>query len=940
MYNKDNSKSSYNNNSNYNNKYNNFINNINNEINNNNIIYNNNSIFSALIQNKNNLPNNEIDQALSLNDKFIFKDIELEINNNNLFCYVPQENIQGLCSINIQPSNKKVKFKYLKHYTFLGNKRNNNDNIYQNFDINNNINIESNNNIENNNNIDVIFKNIFKNRKNFYGNDEMKKYLEKNYFIDFIKDITNKDKLLSNNNINNFDIENFNNYIYEKYKSMEKLSLSNISCCYLKEININNNKYYIKKNVIINSLFLLINEKINQMAKDHQKEILFVGESGIGKTHSLYLYTYILRINPFNLVISIFEIDEFIKDPCLYLQKEIAYSLYYICVNNSEMDFKLLYDCIIIDKENKKMNYEILLDKLNYLISSLFYAYDNKLSLYVIIDQFEKVDKNKEIIDKLINSLYNVKLNFDGTENKEFEERFKVIYFCSSDESNSDFIIKEKFKEFSNNEIFTQVNFSNFFEQGIIFLEPELIYERREIKYFIENNIINKEYLNNKDDEEQIINNILEYTNSNFKKILWLIKDNKILSKIKESKSVQYYLNNNLEEWLYNTIFKFDKFSFDHDVKIYHFIYSCQNLKEMNENLTISFFNKGYNAFNYSLIIPQIIKNEDKFYISFKLKNKNLTILLKFLDMDKLYKKINLNNVSLQCLMKEYSETKSYILRGLIIEEMIFVIFQNALKENHKIILNFNVLKYAKSKEYLPDNILEKNNQILAIISNVEKSMSREDDIFEKEYFFTNEPNEEFDGIYFLSHKFPCIDCVIKNGKELYLIQIKKTLMFEHILQLNEDMHYFYMLLRDENIYNELVRQNEIKLGRKKINTKLNFFIKLAKLYKKGFRYNFNFMFIYQAKENSLDVNKNTDEINIKNRFESEKREVTYKLEDKWKGPIEKGMFYINNDYYLKIKCSQVLPNILLTSIDNFTSEIQNILKISKNQNFFCSLKE
>ena len=51
------------------------------------------------------------------------------------------------------------------------------------------------------------------------------------------------------------------------------------------------------------------------------------------------------------------------------------------------------------------MNYEILLDKLNYLISSLFYAYDNKLSLYVIIDQFEKVDKNKEIIDKLINSL-------------------------------------------------------------------------------------------------------------------------------------------------------------------------------------------------------------------------------------------------------------------------------------------------------------------------------------------------------------------------------------------------------------------------------------------------------------------------------------------------------------------------------------------------------
>jgi hypothetical protein len=308
--------------------------------------------------------------------------------------------------------------------------------------------------------------------------------------------------------------------------------------------------------------------------------------------------------------------------------------------------------------------------------------------------------------------------------------------------------------------------------------------------------------------------------------------------------------------------------------------------------------------------------------------------------MDKLYKKINLNDVSLDCLIKEYSETKSAILRGLIIEEMIFVIFRNALKENSKIMLNFNVLKYAKSKEFLSGQFLERDNQIFAIISNVYKSMSREDDIFEKEYFFTNEINEETDGIYFLSHRFPCIDCVLKSGKELYLIQIKKTLMFEHILQLNEDMHYFYLLLNDNKIFNELVRQNELKLAKKKVNTKLNFFIKLAKLYKKQFNYNFNFMFIYQAKESSLDINKNTDEINIKKKYESEKIEVSYKLEDKWRGPIEQKLFYINNDYFLRIRCHQVVPNILITSIDNFTAELQNILRISKNQNFFSSLKE
>ena len=945
MYNKDYSKQGYNNNYNYkyNDKYNNY---------NNNNIYKeyknniNNSIFNDLNENKNknneNIDNhndNDLDQALSLNDKFVFKDIELEENNrNNLFCYVPEENIQGLYSINIELSNKNVKFKYLKH--FLGNKRNNNDNIYQQFENNNNINIEANNIIEQNNIIiDNIFKTIFKNRKNFYGNVDIKKNLDQNYYTKFIKDITNKDNLFLNNNK---DIGNFNNYIYTNYKSMQKLFLSNIACVYLKERKIKNDIFYTQKNIIINSLFFLINEKISQMAGSCQDEIMFIGESGIGKTYSLYLYTYILRLNPFNLVISIFDIDEFVKEPCLYLQKEIAYSLYYVCSNNSQIDIKNLYDCLIIDKDNKKMNYDILLERLNYLMSLLFDAYDNKLSLYVIIDGFEKIGKDKEVIDKFITSLYNVKLSFDGTENKEFEERFKVIYFCNSDESCSDYIIKEKFKEFSNNEVFTQVNYANFFEKGIIFLEPETIFDKMEIKYFIEKNIINKEYIiNNQNDEENediILDNIIEYSNNNFKKILWLIKDNKILSKIKESKSVQYYIRENLEEWLYSKIFKFDKFSFEEDVKIYHFIYACQSLKEMDENLTTSFFIKGYNAFNYSIVIPQINKDNDNFKISFNIKNKNLNIVLKYLDMDKLYKKINLNNVSLDCLIKEYAETKSAILRGLIIEEMIFVIFQNAIKENPNIQLNFSILIYAKN--FSAREFMEKNNQISTIVSNVEKSMAREDDIFEKEYFFTKDLNEEANGIYFLSHRFPCIDCVLKNGKDLYLIQIKKTLMFDHILQLNEDLHYFYLLLSDENIFNELVRQNELKLGKKRFNTKLNFFIRLAKIFKKQFKYNFNFMFIYQAKESKLDINKNTDEANILKCFENEKREISYKLEDKWRGPAGNGMFYINNDYFLKIKCFKALNNIYLTSIDNFTSEIQNILRLSKNQNFFSTLKE
>ena len=890
----------------------------------------------------------EFDQTLSLNDKFKSKNIKLEKNNKDeLFFYVPEENLHGLYTISLQDAKKSVQLNYLKHSLFLGNKRNSENNIE-----NNKITEQNNNNAENN--IDIIFKNIFKNRKNFYADFEIRKNLNKEYYNKFIDDIAYK----YNNAL--FDVVEFNNYIYTNYKSLEKISLSNISSCYLKERNITNaNLYFSKKDIIISNMFFLINKKISeiQMSKSHQEEIMFVGESGIGKTFSLYLYTYILRLNPFNLVISIFEINEFIENPVLYLQKEIAFSLYYACKNNSEIDFKDLIDCLVIDE---KMNYDSLMESLNTLMSKMFEAYNNKLSLYVIIDGLEKAENSeknnaKELIDKLITSLYNVSITFFGTENKEFLDRFKVIYFCNSDESNSDYIIKEKMNDFSKKNYFSRVNYSNFFEQGIIFLEPESIYKESEISFFIEKNELNKEDFSNNNDKERILKNIIEYTDSNFKKILWLIKDNKIISKIKENKpGVQKYLTNNLEEWLYDTIFQFQNLSFEQQVKIYHFIYSCQNLSEMNENLTQSFFINGYKAFNYSLIIPKIVKNCDDFFISFKLKNKSLTIFLKNLDMDKLYKKINLSEVTLQCLINEYSATKSAILRGLILEEMLFVIFKSALKEKNIIKLNFGVQTYAKKIIFTEDTLV-KNNQVGVVISHVEKAMSKEDDLFEKDYIFMmNNTNlnsqinddliEENDGVYFLSHKFPCIDLVIKNGKNLFLIQVKKTLMFDHIVKLNEDMHYFY-LMEDENIFKELVRQNEIKMRNNKYNTKLNFFLKLFKLHQKNF--NFKFIFVYQAKESTLNINQITDEANIKERFSKENTEINYKLDDKWKGPIDydennpsKKTYYINNEYFLKIKCKKVYNNILLTSLDNFTAELQRILKISNNESFFCTLKE
>ena len=99
----------------------------------------------------------EFDQVLSLKDKFKSKKITLEKNNNNeLFFYVPEENLQGLYTISLQDSKKLVKLNYLKHSLFLGNKRNNENNL-ENIKINEQCNI---NNVENS--IDILFKNIFK----------------------------------------------------------------------------------------------------------------------------------------------------------------------------------------------------------------------------------------------------------------------------------------------------------------------------------------------------------------------------------------------------------------------------------------------------------------------------------------------------------------------------------------------------------------------------------------------------------------------------------------------------------------------------------------------------------------------------------------------------------------------------------------------------------
>ena len=181
----------------------------------------------------------DYDQALSLNNKFKTENLKLETNNKkDLFFYVPEENIQSLYTISFENNTKNVKLNYLKHSSFLGNKRNNENKIEYNL-----INDQNNNN----ENILDIFKIIFRSRKSFYADNDIRKNLNKEYYNNFINDIAYK---YTTKNL--FDVTKLNNYIYSAYKSLDKLTLSNISSCYLKERNIiNANLYFSKLDIII-----------------------------------------------------------------------------------------------------------------------------------------------------------------------------------------------------------------------------------------------------------------------------------------------------------------------------------------------------------------------------------------------------------------------------------------------------------------------------------------------------------------------------------------------------------------------------------------------------------------------------------------------------------------------------------------------------------------
>jgi hypothetical protein len=306
-------------------------------------------------------------------------------------------------------------------------------------------------------------------------------------------------------------------------------------------------------------------------------------------------------------------------------------------------------------------------------------------------------------------------------------------------------------------------------------------------------------------------------------------------------------------------------------------------------------------------------------------------------DYEKYLKLIDIKKLSLNFFTNFYQNSKSNILKGILLEEILYFLFIN----NSRLIrFKAKITIYAKD-EKITRNLFKiiSENFISFSVPKIEKSLLKKTDIFEFDDVFI-ENNQIFNGIYFLSHNFPIIDALIINNKEIFLIQIKKTLIYEHIYSINKDFHYLYLMLENSDVFNELNKQNEFYFNNynKTFNTKLNFWLKIAKIIKNNFGFNFHFMFVFKEKNFGLNIEKNSNEIFIEKEFKEKNEIIEQKIFTKWetKLNVENVYFVDENKAQINIICKKMLKNILMCSLDDFTKEIVT----NENENFFLKLKD
>ena len=724
-----------------------------------------------------------------------------------------------------------------------------------------------------------FYNEILYNQKLFYNNEKIK-----NLFIyDNYKKLLNK--ITSKNLFNKIEspygslIEEIELF-YKDYNFLENINKIQISP------NLKNENIYIQPNSIFQKVFKSIEEK-----KINNNNIIFIGESGMGKSYSIYLTIFLLRINPFNFIISILDYEKFILNPGEYLLNEIIFyisNLYFNQPNTKQIE-NILQKLISLNEEEK--TYEKILSIFSNIFNQLFNDMNLDINIYFIIDSYENIIDKKEI-NSLTKTIEKLKQNANGILNKNFDSHYKIIKIISSETIVSNNLIIETIEEMKENNKFN----NQIFMYGIIFLKTSIL-NNNEISYYIKRKY-KKSFILNIDNNYSTIDFCI---NSNFDtnniKTFEIIVDNYEIEFF--NKKCKILMKEDQKEY-FNLILN---------------IFAYKTIKQFQGIPSYSYFNSKFKRYYYFFLIPTYDNNN----IKFEFKNKIVESFIHNFKFENYYKFVDLSLFDLDYFTKIYNSTDFPVLKGILLEEILYLMFK---KNGEDKTINLNINYFAKD-----ENDINYKKELKLNIPKVEKSQTKENDIFERENLFSSDVDLNRDGFYFFSHKFPIIDAVIINYPNLYFIQIKKTLKYDNIYQINKDFHLFYLMMENYLVYKELLKNNDvIYRNNNQINTKLNFWLKIVNYMKKNSKLKIHYMFLYKDEEFSRRFDRDYNEITILDEFNQNKEKIEVKKINSWSinDNIKEKYKYSFEEKKLYIYCNRVKKNIILCKMEEFIREISN----------------
>lgn len=810
-----------------------------------------------------------------------------------------------LHSIKIMPSEKKIEVSFLKH------KRQREKDEDEELTIvckaglliqNNNNNNGMSSNVKTK--ID-FFKYIIEERKRFYSQPHICKYL----------DIQNYEELLSNfNGITDYTTQYSFCSFFNTHRPLSSIDISpNLL------LTDEHNLSLITPNSLLHYISKTVENKFEK-----NETVFLTGEKGMGKTSALMLYSYLLRLNPYNLILSIFNCKQFLDQPANYLFNELLFGLTPLLMYHSDLNINsvisLYTDYNDLQLNSNTNNHYDKLKQFQQMCALFFYhiyrilvAYNREVTFYFIIDDYDELyNTGPEYIKIIKAQIETLKPNQWGL----IDTRNIKSIFCSTNSSRT--IINQI------EELKGKASIENIIKDHIVYLKPQSIFQSEELYTHF------KSKLKLKDEFKNSMLKIIYLANFNYSLINSLLKDPLLLPSFSENETKGKVKAMYLED----IDRQFEMMSNERRFELISQLYSYDKLNQIKEKCIYIFQTSNYANYNYSIVIPHVdVKNNSE--IGFEFVNRIWEYVCNSFNHNQYYDRIDFGEFTLDYFRKTYESTKSKILQGIILEKMAYLFYFNALKLKGSIVQDIPILVFAKQGKDSPLPFSEQinsltqigdNNTIKVPIYTVGKSETFDQDSFKIELI-----PKLHNGIYFLSHKFPLIDAFIIDNirKHIFLIQIKKQLNLEHINQTMKDFNILYLMMDNDTVadninnYVNLYFQNE---RRKKFIKKIFVLNTIAQLARtKG--YSFNYVFSYIGKQREINMNMTFTEANKLFIENNERKQNGFYVDNYlWKNCCELiGVYtYEKAHNFLKILKIKGMRNIIMCPLDNFVKGLDS----------------